>query len=180
MFRWKCLKSHRWNLRKWKQDPGWVKKNEGDLDTRIRNMLNTWKVNTQGGTAGDHSPSPGRWWHGQRALQPAVIVTVWQEWKLYHSFCQEKRTCHHNFQRGGILKSAEGKKRKKGIKESFSFLSGMPLKRDISDTNPKQVKFTRIKFSMPAGCMLLLDLEQPFFFSFPLKRAWPIELASYW
>ena len=35
-----------------------MKKNEGDLDTRIRNMLSTWKVNSQGGTAGDHSPSP--------------------------------------------------------------------------------------------------------------------------
>ena len=45
-------------MQKWKQDPGRVKKNEGDLDMRIRNMLSTWKVNSEGGTAGDHSPSP--------------------------------------------------------------------------------------------------------------------------
>lgn len=36
-------------MRKWKLAAGGVRKNEGDSDLRIRNMLNMWKVNTQGG-----------------------------------------------------------------------------------------------------------------------------------
>lgn len=135
-------------MRKWKQDPGWVKKNEGDLDTRIRNMLSTWKVNSQGGTAGDHSPSPAgvgvRWWQGQLA----VIATVWQEWTVYQDFHQEQCTCYHGFQRGGILKSTEEKREGKEI-QRISFLSYMPLKREVSDTQCKQVTLRRIKKTTP-------------------------------
>lgn len=29
-----------------------------EAEVRMRNMLNMWKVNTQGGTAADHSPGP--------------------------------------------------------------------------------------------------------------------------
>lgn len=36
-------------MRKWKLAAGGVRKNEGDSDLRVRNMLNMWKVNTQGG-----------------------------------------------------------------------------------------------------------------------------------
>ena len=110
-------------------------------------MLSTWKVNSQGGTAGDHSPGRVgaglRWWQGQLA----VVATVWQEWKVHQGFHPQQCTCCHSFQHEGILKSSEEKKRaRKEIQRiPFSFLSYMPLKREVSDTQCKQVRMARIK-----------------------------------
>ena len=109
----------------------------------------------QGGTAGDHSPSPSGWWQGQRPCSCNCYCVT--RMKIIPVSARNNVCATTTFNVGAFSNQPKIKGERKESKDAlFPFLSCLLFKRKVSYTKPKQITFTRMKLSMPTGCMLLL------------------------